>query len=102
MNEKQRELIRILAAEIKDGDFAHEITIHSAGTAVPGVFEFQKCTIRPYVTNWEAVWGTATMEDIHALIEGGYLSPHPEGGDRYQLYPRRILAAGGGQEPMAA
>jgi hypothetical protein len=97
MDDKQRELIRVLAAEIKDGDFAHEITVNTAGKKVLGVFEFQKSGIRPYVTNWEAVWATATMDDINAFIQEGYLAPHPEGGGKYQLFPRRILAASEGQ-----
>ena len=91
MNDKERNLVCSLAAEIKAGGFTDELTINIAGDQVVAVFEIVKKD-RPYVSDWQALWARATPADVDSLAKQNFLQPQPKGNGRYWLDTKRILA----------
>jgi hypothetical protein len=91
VNDKERNLVCSLAAEIRAGGFSDEITINIAGDQVVAVFEIVRKD-QAYVSNWQALWAQATPADVDSLIKQNFLQTHPKGDGRYWLDTKRMLA----------
>lgn len=91
MNDKEKNLVCSLAAEIRAGGFSDELTITIADDQVVAVFERVK-TNRAYVSNWQALWAQATPADVDSLIKQHFLQTQPKDDGRYWLDTKRMLA----------